>query len=95
MESVGFFLINILLPIAGIVALVFLSIVFYNIITVIKGLHPLLDDVAYKMDVLNIPLGAIVAINDKWGVVGKNISKSYSRYRVKRKTRKTKINDDF
>ncbi len=95
MESVSFFLINILLPIAGIVALVFLSIVFYNIIITIKGVHPLIDDVSYKMNVLNIPLNAIVKVNDSWNNFGKKFSKSYSKHRIKKKTKKTTMDDEF
>lgn len=79
MENVSFFIIYILLPIAGIVALVFVSILLYNIVIVVKKVHPIIDDVNHKLDVLNIPVDAIVKVNNSWHKMSNTISKFFMK----------------
>lgn len=79
MENASFLLIYILLPLAGIVALIFLCVVLYNLIFTIKKINPIIEDVNYKLNILNIPVEAIVKVNNSWTRFTTKITRMFLR----------------
>lgn len=64
LSVLSYLLIYIILPLAGIAALITLAMVFNNSA---KSIKVLTDDVEYKLKVLNKPIEAIVNINETIG----------------------------
>ena len=71
---ISFVVVNILLPAALIVVLIFLAIVFKNSGQAIKRFDSIADDIEYKLKLLNAPLEAIINFQETFKNFGAFIS---------------------
>lgn len=83
LSILSYLLINIILPIAAISALIFLSMVLNNSAQAIKRFDSIADDIEHKLKILNGPLEAIVNIQDtfkSFGLFIKSIGKTVNDF---------------
>lgn len=100
-EILSFLLIWIILPIAGIFAIIFLCIVFYNLIYSVKKTNEILDTVDRNLDKLEEPIDSIVESYEKIKAVSQTLSKTLTSFKIiskvadkteKRKVKRAKKN---
>ena len=70
LSVISYVIVNILLPTALIVVLIYLAIILKNSGAVVKKFDGIADDLEHKLKLLNAPFEAIVSIGEKAHKVG-------------------------
>ncbi|MDR1781442.1 MAG: hypothetical protein LBR40_00350 [Bacilli bacterium] len=64
LDNMSFFLIYICLPVAGIIAIIYLIVLLYNLNFTIKKTNDVIDDVQNKLDTLQGPVDSIASVHN-------------------------------
>lgn len=66
LNTLSYLLINVLLPLSIVVVLVFLAILIYHLIILMKSVKIITDDVEYKLELLKEPVGTLASVNQNY-----------------------------